>query len=235
MNEKRVDAVNILKKLILIFPILLLLGQVQAADMENRDTVSVATVGDTIITVEKVVKKPHSPHKATLMAMALPGSGQIYNGQWWKVPVLYGGIAADLYGIIWNNKRFREYKDAFVEYSQYLEDKVKDPNTPYPENPAWDNIPKGFDVETDPYLQTSAGQQWFKNTLSNRKTSFKRNRDLCFIVMAAIYAINIIDATVYAHFYDFEIDEDLSFNLRPTSNYSPLTGGSIGLCLTINF
>lgn len=147
MNEKRVDAVNILKKLILIFPILLLLGQVQAADMENRDTVSVATVGDTIITVEKVVKKPHSPHKATLMAMALPGSGQIYNGQWWKVPVLYGGIAADLYGIIWNNKRFREYKDAFVEYSQYLEDKVKDPNTPYPENPAWDNIPKGFDVE----------------------------------------------------------------------------------------
>lgn len=224
-----------MKTLILICPIMLWFGQAEVAGQEKRDTVSLATVTDTIITVEKVVKKPHSPHKATLMAMALPGSGQIYNGQWWKVPILYGGIAADLYGVIWNNKRFVEYKDAYVEYSQYLEEKIKNPDTPYPNNPAWDRIPKGFDVETDPYLQTSAGQQWFKNTLSNRKNSFKRNRDLCYIVMAAIYAINIIDATVYAHFYDFEIDDDLSFNLRPTSNYSPVTGGTIGLSLTINF
>lgn len=222
-------------KLVLIIPILVLFGRAQATGLE-RDTVSRATVtSDSIVVIEKVVKKPHSPHKATLMAMTLPGSAQIYNGQWWKVPVLYGGIAADLYGIIWNNKRFGEYKEAFVEYSQFLDNRAKDPNFPYPDRPAWDKIPKGFDVETDPYLQTGAGQQWFKNTLSNRKTSFKRNRDLCYIVMAAIYAINIIDATVYAHFYDFEIDDDLSMNLRPTSSYSPLTGGTIGVSLTFNF
>ena len=144
--------------------------------------------------------------------MLLPGSGQIYNGQWWKVPILYGGMAADIYGIVWNQKRFKEYRDAYVEWVQYLDAKAK-----------------------DPYLQSSRGQTWFKNTLSNRKTSFKRNRDLCYIVMAAIYAINIIDATVYAHFYDFEIDDNLSFNLQPTSSYSPVSGGSIGLTLTFNF
>ena len=53
--------------------------------------------------------------------------------------------------------------------------------------------------------------------------------------MAAIYAVNIIDATVYAHFYDFEIDDNLSFHLNPSSSYSPISGGSIGLTLTINF
>ena len=55
------------------------------------------------------------------------------------------------------------------------------------------------------------------------------------LLMAAIYAINIIDATVYAHFYDFEIDDNLSFHWRPTSSYSPLTGGMVGVCLTLNF
>lgn len=237
-------------KVFLIIPILLFVVQLHVAG-QNADSVAVQIpadkamkkgaqdtvqiIADTVITIEKVIKKPHSPHKATIMAMILPGSGQIYNGQWWKVPVLYGGIAADLYGILWNNKRFVEYKSAFIEYSQYIEAKAKDPNLPYPSDPAWDKIPKGFDVETDPYLQTSAGQQWFKNSLSNRKTNFKRNRDLCYIVMGAIYALNIIDACVFAHFYDFEIDDDLSMSILPTTSYSPFSGGTIGVSLTFNF
>lgn len=199
------------------------------------DTPDVTAVDDTLPAVEQVIKKPHSPHKATIMAMLLPGSGQIYNGQWWKVPVLYGGIVSDMYGIIWNNKHYKLYRDAYVEWVQYLERLNENPDTPYPKNPAWDEIPKGFDVETAPYMQTSSGKEWFKNILNNRKTKFKRNRDLCYIVMAVVYAVNIIDATVYAHFYDFEIDDNLSFSIRPSSSYSPVCGGSIGLALTMRF
>lgn len=200
----------------------------------NRDTVA-QSLKDTVYAIESVVKKPHSPHKATIMAMVLPGSGQIYNRQWWKVPILYGGIAADIYGITWNQKRFKEYRDAYVEWSRYMDDLAVNPDTPYPENPAWDKIPKSFDPQTDPYFQKNDGRNWFKKTLQNRKDNFKRNRDLCYIVMAAIYAINIIDATVYAHFYDFEINDDLSFHLQPASSYSPLCGGTVGLVLTFNF
>ena len=223
-----------MRRFIVLFSVLLACLRSEAVGIE-KDTVQAAIPADTLKIVEQIIRKPHSPHKATIMAMILPGSGQIYNGQWWKVPVLYGGIAADIYGITWNNKRFVEYRDAYVEWVQYLEQKAANPDTPYPTNPAWDKIPKGFDVQTDPYLQTSAGQEWFKNILSNRKTSFKRNRDLCFIVMAAIYAINIIDATVYAHFYDFEIDDNLSLNFQPTANYSPMGGGRFGFTLTLNF
>ena len=200
-----------------------------------RDSVVFQTGNDTIRAIEQIVKKPHSPHKATIMAMVLPGSGQIYNGQWWKVPILYGGIAADIYGIAWNQKHYREYRDAYVEWVSYMNALAENPDTPYPENPAWDKIPKSFDVKTDPYFQKSDGRNWFKNTLNNRKNNFKRNRDLCYIIMAAIYAVNIIDATVYAHFYDFEIDDDLSFHIQPTSSYSPLCGGTVGLTLTFNF
>lgn len=222
-----------MRRVVLLIGGLLFGISVQAA-IFDRDTVKFQANSDTLRVMEEIIRKPHSPHKATIMAMVLPGSGQIYNGQWWKVPILYGGIAADIYGITWNQKRFREYRDAYVEWVQYLDALAKNPDTPYPENPAWDKIPKAFDVQTQ-ILPSSGQREWFKNTLNNRKTGFKRNRDLCYIVMAAIYAINIIDATVYAHFYDFEIDDDLSFHIQPTSSYSPVSGGMIGLTLTLNF
>lgn len=222
-----------MKKIVVFLIGVLLVFGVEAAE-RGRDTLAPKIGGDTLKMMESIVKKPHSPHRATIMAMILPGSGQIYNGQWWKVPILYGGIAADLYGIIWNQKRFKEYRDAYVEWVNHLDKLSKNPDTPYPDRPAWDKIPKSFDVQQY-VLGNSQREKWFSDILSNRKTSFKRNRDLCYIVMAAIYAINIIDATVYAHFYDFEIDDKLSLHWQPSAGFSPVSGGSLGLTLTLNF
>ena len=96
---------------------------VKALSLSQDSVTQLVTADDTLKAFEKIVRKPHSPHKATIMAMLLPGSGQIYNGQWWKVPILYGGMAADIYGIVWNQKRFKEYRDAYVEWVQYLDAK----------------------------------------------------------------------------------------------------------------
>lgn len=222
-----------MKRLVVFFIGVLSVFGVEAAGI-NRDTLDPKITGDTLKMMESIIKKPHSPHRATIMAMVLPGSGQIYNGQWWKVPILYGGIAADLYGIIWNQKRFKEYQSAYVEWVNHLDKLSKNPDTPYPDRPAWDKIPKSFDVN-EYIIGNAQREKWFSDILSNRKASFKRNRDLCYIVMAAIYAINIIDAAVYAHFYDFEIDDNLSLHWQPSAGYSPIGGGSLGLTLTLNF
>ncbi len=197
----------------------------------QTDTVNKAPA-DTLILQETVKpKKPHSPHKATIMAMILPGSAQIYNGQWWKVPILYGGIGATIYGISWNSRQFKTYKSAFMEYAEYLDNKAKDPDYPYPEHPAWDKVyPLGGVEDFTPQQQSV-----FKTQLQNKKNSFKRNRDLLYIVMGGIYALQIIDACVFAHFYDFEINEDLSLHIQPTSLYNPASGGMVGLTLTFNF
>ena len=63
---------------------------VKALSLSQDSVTQLVTADDTLKAFEKIVRKPHSPHKATIMAMLLPGSGQIYNGQWWKVPILYG-------------------------------------------------------------------------------------------------------------------------------------------------
>ncbi|MDE5638569.1 MAG: hypothetical protein K2I47_02040 [Odoribacter sp.] len=163
--------------------------------------------------------------------MVLPGWGQVYNRQWWKLPILYGGVGATVYGISWNSRNLKKYKSAYIDYSRYLEEKAKNPDFPYPENPSWEKVYVGGGVENfSPQQQSN-----FQTQLKNKKTNFKRNRDLLYIVMGGIYAIQIIDACVFAHFYDFEINEDLTLNVQPNSFYTPAAGGMVGLTLTLNF
>lgn len=218
-----------------LFLLLMVVWKFTAADAVDfsRDTVIIGKQLTDTLEVEtvKLDLKPHSPHKATIYAMVLPGLGQIYNRQWWKLPILYGGVGATVYGISWNSRNFKKYQAAYSDYSHYLTEKAKDPDFPYPENPSWEKVYVGGGVEDfSPQQQSN-----FQTQLKNRKTDFKRNRDLLYIVMGGIYAIQIIDACVFAHFYDFEINEDLSLNLQPNTFFTPAAGGMVGLSLTLNF
>lgn len=55
----------------------------------------------------------HSPRKATLMSVALPGLGQIYNKKWWKVPIIYGGFAVAGYYLKDNLEQIDYYASAY--------------------------------------------------------------------------------------------------------------------------
>ena len=61
-----------------------------------------------------VVKK-HSPKKAALLSAIIPGTGQIYNGSWWKTPFVYAGFAGVGYGLY-----FLEYVLCFHLVSFFL-------------------------------------------------------------------------------------------------------------------
>ncbi|MDR2131520.1 MAG: DUF5683 domain-containing protein [Odoribacteraceae bacterium] len=175
-------------------------------------------------------KKPHSPRKATWLAMALPGAGQVYNDHWWKLPLLYGGVGAAVYGFNWNHGAYKKYRDAFVAYTRYLNAKAADPELPYPESNEWDQVfkPGGSAKNYNP--------QSFQNILKENKNNYKRDRDLLLIVMGGIYVIQILDATVFAHFYEYEISEDLSMQLLPAAGFDAPGGrGNIGVSFTLKF
>ena len=235
---------RILKNIVLIIPVLLIGTGIKASEYyrvefpaTSRDTIvqtdSLSFEGTEILKSSlKEDKKPHSPKKATIMAMILPGSAQVYNGQWWKVPILYGGIGATVYGLSWNMKYFKKYRNAFVDYTDYLNALEKDPETLYPANASWDKLMRpGSTAEAF----NSSQRKRLQEQLKTKKDNYKRNRDLLYIVSGGIYLIQIIDATVFAHFYDFEVNDDISFNVRPSTGFSPVSGGTVGLTLTFNF
>jgi hypothetical protein len=51
--------------------------------------------------------------------------------------------------------------------------------------------------------------------LKNKRDFYRDQRDLGGLYMLGVYLISAVDAYVGAHLYDFNVDDDLSFDLRP--------------------
>ena len=72
--------------------------------------------------------------------------------------------------------------------------------------------------------------------LKNLKDSYRRNRDLCILLTAGVYLLNIIDAHVDAHLQDYDISDDLSMNVEPYFDYTPVgSHPTMGLNLSLTF
>jgi hypothetical protein len=150
----------------------------------NMDTTAFKNEIDTVMIH---VQDPNRPNKIALYAAILPGLGQIYNKKYWKLPILYGGAGTILFYIDYNNKKYQQFRNAFLERKSLPEPLWKDPLAINVEE---DNLQRGIDF-------------------------YRRNRDLLMILLAGIYFIQIVDAYVDAQLMDFDISEDLSFRIQP--------------------
>jgi len=146
-------------------------------------------------------KKPaveHSPRKATIYSAVMPGLGQIYNRKYWKIPLVYGGFATLGYFINFNNDVYTTYKRA---YSDIIDN---------------DRFTNSFlNLKVNPYLLLPENSAEFTTALRMQKDYWRRNRDLVVIGTVVFYALNIIDASVDAHFFGFDISDDLTINWIP--------------------
>ena len=169
--------------------------------------------------IENDTTEVHSPKKATLYSTFLPGLGQVYNKKYWKVPIIYGGFGVIGYFIGWNNRNYGVYKQAYKDLTD--------------DDPATDSY---NNLEATQYYDLNDPNDLnnFKDGLSKQTNYYRRNRDLLVICMAGFYGLQIIDASVDAHLFNFEISEDLSMNWQPAlrSNEKMLT---YGVNLTFNF
>jgi len=159
-------------------------------------------VSDTIIKIDvpENAEEIHSPKKAAIYSAILPGLGQAYNKKYWKIPIVYAGFATLGYFISWNNKNYKVLK---LAYSDLTDD-----------NPDTDSY---NDLDAAKYydLDNESERNQFENGLNKQKDYYRRNRDLLIISTVGFYALNIIDASVDAHLFDFDISEDISFNWQP--------------------
>lgn len=94
----------------------------------------------------------------------------------------------------------------------------------------------GYAALSDTISGNDVGYPLTKEQYLYYKDSFRRYRDMDILLLVALYVINIVDATVDAHFFDFDIDDNLSLNIRPFINTFPNKDlQTVGVNLNIRF
>lgn len=188
---------ELLLRAVFIFVLMLMVVKVNAQIIE-ADTV--VAVQDTLPVIEEVV---HSPRKATIYSAVLPGLGQAYNKKYWKIPLIYAGFGAIGYFINWNNENYQLFKigyshltDTIPETQDYLKIEAVRRNN--------------YDLDNPNHYNN------LKTALQRQQDYYRRNRDLLIISMVAFYGLNIIDASVDAHLFDFDISDDLTMKWQPS-------------------
>ena len=150
---------------------------------------------------------PH-PGRATVYSALLPGLGQIYNGELFKVPIYWGCLLGSVHFLMTNNTNYVRFKRIHNEATN------PDPNIS-------GKVPSQISAET---------AKWYRDV-------YRRYRDYSIVTTIAFYLLQVIDANVFAYMHDFEVDDNISMNIEPSviAPDNAYAMHSVGLKLGITF
>lgn len=145
-----------------------------------------------------------TPTGALWRSAVIPGWGQAYNGQYLKLPFVYGAIGGLLVAAISIGDEYRLYRNAFLykAFQEQLDEGSIEVN-PYATNQSsYDELASKFGpISSSP--------------IRAHRDTLRRNRDLSFLGVGLVYALSVLDAYVSAHLLDFNVDENLAFRINP--------------------
>lgn len=153
-------------------------------------------------TVALAPRKPHSANKALTLSL-LPGAGQVYNRQAWKIPIIYAALGTTGYFTY----------DYYRQMQAFKEDYLSRVNEGLPLLEEYANYPTA--------------------NIYNLYQNYSKNFQLFIFIDIAVYSLNLIDAYVFGHLFDFEMDDNLA--LLPNFQYHPFTGFTPGMSFTLRF
>ncbi|HUX55638.1 MAG TPA: DUF5683 domain-containing protein [Bacteroidales bacterium] len=164
------------------------------------------------------------PLKATMLAVAFPGLGQIYNRKYWKIPLVYAGFGGLIYSVGVNSsnytkymKAYQDFKDDIRETDSYLTLITADAST--------------YDPVLYPDTYDKSNAEYYKDGMLRLIDYYKRYQDLSYIGIAGWYLISILDANVDASLFNYDISNNLDITLYPVQ--VPLPGGFVGAGLSV--
>ena len=162
---------------------------------------SAAAKNTTVDTVKKQAKI-FNPRTATIHSAILPGWGQINNKKYWKVPLVWGALGVTGGIYLYNVKYYKDLKQAYI-YRINGQDSLV--------NPDFRNLST--------------------ESIRSYRNSFRQNVDYSVLFFLLFWGLNVVDATVDAHLKAFNVDDNLSLQIK--AGYSPLAN-TAGLSLVLN-
>jgi hypothetical protein len=201
-------------RILILFLVAFLLNQESGAQTDSSSKTVVKSNAmkpdaDTTQLYKKDSVVKHDPRKATRRSAIIPGWGQAYNREYWKIPLVYGAIAIPTVLFIYNNDWYKKTKFAYE--ARYKAQYDKDSSDL---------------AAIDPDLKNLS-----ITSLQTYRNSFRRDRDYSILFFLLAWGLNVVDATVFGHLKDFDVSNNLSMNLKP--QFNPNTKSS-GLMVTFH-
>jgi hypothetical protein len=181
-----------------------LLAQTDTSKVTNTLHITKASLNGAAVKDSSVAppKKKHIPRVATLRSAIIPGWGQIYNGDYWKVPIVYTAISIPVYTFFYNKFYYKRINYAYTAlYNLTYIDTLGSPGY-HGAVIAYNNIDHILN-NLDLY------------SLETYRDEFRKDMDYSILWFAILWGVNVADATVFAHMKDFDVSRDLSFHLSP--------------------
>jgi hypothetical protein len=170
------------------------------------------------------------PLKATMMAVAFPGLGQVYNRKYWKIPFVYAGFGGLAYSVSFNTTKYNEMMKAYQDFT----DKI-------PETDSYIKLIKGvepsdYDPVLFPKTYNPSTKSWVEDNLLKAVDYYKKYRDLTYIGIAAWYLVTILDANVDASLANFDVTNKLDLEVTPLQLPVPgVIGAGLNISLIFTF
>jgi len=222
-------------KKILILLVLLLFCFQQSSFAQDTIAVTKSVNKKAINPVDKSdsihVKKPAKrikfsaePLKASMMAVAFPGLGQIYNRKIWKIPLVYAGFGGLIYSVGLNSKNYIKYMKAYQDFKDAI-----------PATKSYEALiladPKTYDPVQYPKSYVPANAAYYEDGMLRMVDYYKRYRDLSYIGIAGWYLLSILDANVDASLFNYDVSDNLDIAVFPSQ--VPLPGGFMGAGINV--
>jgi hypothetical protein len=172
-------------------------------DSTTTDTLSVK--GDTVdINKKKGSIFSGKPGKAMIMSLIIPGTGQIYNKSYLRVPFVWGAVGGMGWLVYDNTQKYNCLSDAYVA--------------------SIDGTIYEFPDYCDQYDGITNSSQ-----LKALRDEANNNRQLSIVGLSAVWIMNGIDAFVNAHLKEFEVNEDLSIDFGSRMDNDPNSPLRLGI------
>lgn len=150
-------------------------------------------------------------------SLVIPGWGQVYNGDSWKLPILYAGYAATGWYYYDRQRAYQNYRRA------------------YRVNVIFEQTGEAISEADQAFLISEELDQTTTDGLLRQRDQIRKQRDFAMLYIGAWHIINVIESYIGGHMKSVDITEDISMRIRPDFIPLPQQGGALGLGLAIQF
>lgn len=210
-----------MKHVFIVIAIILTLPKLAVS--QHKDTLIVKDSTGKVVASSKVRKglwrdsagnRTFEPRKAAIYSAICPGLGQIYNKKYWKVPIAWAAVGIPIYTFFDNKKWYNRLRYAL---------QVGDMD---PTDPTYNDALAQVDSKLQKFVVGGRS-----DVLLNWRNEYRKNMDYSILFTLLFWGLNVVDATVDAHLKGFNVNDNLTMQVKPAL----LSNSTVGVSLVFKF